>query len=214
MASCQWRARRATPPPAPWDSGATAIHTAATSTSRLEFHILRNRTDGITRAQMLSGRGRHARSIGGQLQVFADSAYTRDRFAGLELQLTVTGGLSSRTPPGRRHRLAVDGGLGITSERRRGDDERRFATATSALHYMWAFRTGSEFTHVTQLNADLQSGRNWRTNSETAVSVPVSRMLSLRLSNGFDFRHAPVPGFKRSDLRTTVSLVVALRRRS
>ena len=53
-------------------SGATAIHTAATSTSQLEFRVLRNRTDGVTRAQVLTGRGRHARNVGGLLQVFAD----------------------------------------------------------------------------------------------------------------------------------------------
>ena len=64
------------------------------------------------------------------------------------------------------------------------------------------------------MNADLQSGRNWRTNSETAVSMPMSRMLSLRFSNGLDFRHAPVPGFRRTDVRTALSLIVTLRRHS
>ena len=128
-------------------SGATAIHTAPTSTSQLEFRVLRNRTDGVTRAQVLTGRGRHARNVGGRIQVFAASGYERDRFAGLAHQLTVTGGLSSRSTLGARQRFSVDGGLGVTSERRLGGEDRQFATATSALHYTWVFRLGSEFTH-------------------------------------------------------------------
>jgi hypothetical protein len=59
-------------------------------------------------------------------------------------------------------------------------------------------------------NADLKSASNWRTSTTTALSVSFRSVLSLRASHAIEYRHAPVVGFGRSDMRTAVTLVCSM----
>jgi putative salt-induced outer membrane protein YdiY len=60
----------------------------------------------------------------------------------------------------------------------------------------------------------LDSTAEWKVAQETAVTVVITSLLSLKVSNIIRFANAPVPGFKATDTLTSVALVLTFERRS
>lgn len=69
----------------------------------------------------------------------------------------------------------------------------------------------ADITQDLRLNADLQSAANWHGTTATAVTITVTRVVSLRFSHALEYRHAPVAGFGRTDARTAIALVLSVR---
>lgn len=190
-----------------------AMHRAARSVTELHVGYLTSSADNITRARSTTLRARHAVTVTKQLGVFGRGAYARDRFAGIANRATIEGGLTYAATLPPRHSLQADAGVGFTSEARVGADTLRFAIATGSGQYGWAFRTGSEFQESATITADLGQGTNWRATNTLAVTVSMTTILSLKASNTVEYRHLPVPGFGRTDVRTAVALVFSFDRR-
>jgi putative salt-induced outer membrane protein YdiY len=112
-----------------------------------------------------------------------------------------------------RHQLTFEGGVGFTAEERVAADTLRFATGTGTARYVWQVATGSEFREEVGLIADLGEGRNWRAANAAALSVALTRLLSLKISNDIEYRNLPVFGFRRTDMRTAAAIVLTLRAR-
>jgi hypothetical protein len=56
------------------------------------------------------------------------------------------------------------------------------------------------------------SGRNWRAKNALTLQATLTRMLSVKLSHAIEHRHEPVPGFGRTDSRTSAALVFSFRK--
>jgi putative salt-induced outer membrane protein YdiY len=113
----------------------------------------------------------------------------------------------------RTHTLVLEGGLGWTGEQRLDMASPQFATATGALDYRWVIAPGTELREEAKFDADLESVDNWRTANTTALSISLMSVLSLRASLAIEYRHTPVTGFRRTDMRTAVALVFSLTQR-
>jgi putative salt-induced outer membrane protein YdiY len=144
------------------------------------------------------------------MQMFGAASYARDRFAGIDDRITATAGVACTVSVPSSQSLTLEGGLGWTGEQRLDLATLRFATATGALDYSWTVLPGTELSEEATIYADLESLRNWRTSNTTALSVSLTRVLSLRASHAIDYRRTPVAGFGRSDMRTAVALVFSL----
>jgi putative salt-induced outer membrane protein YdiY len=194
-------------------AGGELVHRRAAATTRASAAFLTSEAGAVTRARSLTMKARYGVKAADRVELFGDGAYARDRFAGIDHRAAFTGGVSYAAPLAAPHALTADGGLGVTVERRLDGARLRFATATGALHYAWAVAPGTELTQELTLDADLQTRRNWRGASATAVSVTLTRLLSLKASHAVEYRHAPVAGFGRTDMRTAAALVLSLQRR-
>ena len=71
---------------------------------------------------------------------------------------------------------------------------------------------GAELTGELGLAADLGTAGNWRGTSRTALTATVTQLLSLKASHALEYRHAPVTGFGRTDMRSGVALVFSVQR--
>ncbi len=89
----------------------------------------------------------------------------------------------------------------------------RFATGSGALDYKWTGLRGAEVSEHVGFIGDLQAAANWRGTSMTAVVVTLTRVVSLKVSHAAEYRHVPVAGFKRMDMRTAAALVLSVQRR-
>jgi putative salt-induced outer membrane protein YdiY len=191
--------------------GGSLTHRHQTRTSGASIAFFTNEVDGVTEAESIGARIRHGIQVRDRLQIFGEGSYGRDRFAGLDDRVVVAGGLSYATSVRRSHVITADGGFGFTSEDRLDGRHLRFASATGAVRYAWEIKPTADVTQDIRLNADLQSAANWHGTTATAVTVTVTRVVSLRFSHVLEYRNAPVAGFGRTDARTAITLVLSVR---
>lgn len=194
-------------------AGTSALHRAAAANTRASVAFLNSETDAVTKARSLTAQIRHGLQVADRIELFGDAAYSRDRFSGIDARVALAGGAAFTATLARQHVLRSEGSVGFTSEARVDATRLRFATATGALNYRWTVSPGTTLTQDAGLTADLGTPENWRGASATVVSVMLSRRLSLKASQAIEYRNRPVTGFKRTDLRTAVALVVSLQRR-
>ena len=191
--------------------GGNLTHRKHRRTSGASIAFFTNQVDGITEAESVAARIRHGIQVRDRLQIFGEGSYGRDRFAGLDDRVVVTGGVSYEASLRRSHAITADGGFGFTSEDRLDGRDLRYATATGAVRYVWEMKPAADFTQEIRLNADLQSVANWHGTTATAVTVTLSRVVSLRFSHSLEYRNAPVAGFGRTDARTAMAMVFSVR---
>ena len=195
-------------------AGGVALHRTDRTTTRAAVAFLSSEADEVTNARSVTVEGRHGIRVRQGLDVFGQGAYARDRFVGIQDRVATGAGLAYTTAWPRRQTLRVEGSLGYTAERRLDLTTQRFATGTGGLKYVWTLAPGAEFSETVELIADLQQAGNWRGTSSTALVVSLTRRLSLKASHAIEYRHAPVAGFGRTDMRSTAAFVLSLQRRA
>jgi len=183
------------------------------STSHLRFAYVSSVVDDVTEARATTVQGRHAINLREHFAFFARAGYTRDRFAGIDNRVGVDVGLAYTTGRAPRHQLTFEGGAGFTAEDRIAEETLRFATATGTVRYVWQIAAGSELRDEAGIISDLSDGQNWRAANAAALSVAITQLLSLKVSNEVEYRNLPVTGFERTDVRTAAAVVLSLRKR-
>lgn len=192
--------------------GAQMFHQRDRRESKVSTTFLTSQADGVTKARSLGVAARHAVSVAERLQTYGEAGYARDRFAGIDHRITATAGVAYAMRLRPPHSLTVQGGLGMTIERRLDLSTLRFMTATGVVDYGWTIAPGVRLDQNATLTADLASARNWRGASVTVLGVTLTRVLSLRATHALEYRNQPVTNFGRTDMRTAVSLVFTMNR--
>lgn len=193
--------------------GTNVTHRTRATSTRASIAFLTNEVDAVTRARSVMMQARHGFHVAERVDLFGEVSYARDRFAGINDRTVTSVGAAYRAALPRRHVLTGEGSIGFTVEHRLDATNLRFATATGALQYEWTIVPGSELSQDMGLNADLEVAGNWRGASLTALRVTLTRLMSLKMSHAIEYRHAPVAGFGRVDMRTAAALVFSLQRR-
>jgi putative salt-induced outer membrane protein YdiY len=188
-------------------------HQAGRWRTRGRAALLTSEADAVTRARTITASARQSARVSARADVFGRIDYARDRFAGIENRATVEFGSAVPVPLPPRHRLTVDAGVGVTSERRLDADDLRFAVASGTFAYIWQIAPGTDLRDDLAITADLGSGRNWRAANALAMTLVLNRLLSIKASQSIEYRHFPVPGFRRIDTRSAIALVVNVQQR-
>jgi putative salt-induced outer membrane protein YdiY len=192
--------------------GTNVTHLTDVTRTRAQVAFLTSEVDAVTRARSFTMQARHGIRVGRRVELFGDGSYGRDRFAGIDNRATTTAGIAytALVPP--RHALTAEGSIGFTAEQRLDATNLRFAMAASAVRYAWTIVPGTQLTEDIALNADLESAENWRGTNSLAITVALTRLLSLKASHALEYRNRPVAGFGRMDTRTSAALLISLRR--
>jgi putative salt-induced outer membrane protein YdiY len=193
--------------------GTNVTHRTHATRTRASIAFLTNEVDAVTRARSVLMQARHGLHVAERVELFGEGSYARDRFAGINDRTVTSVGAAYRASLPRSHALTAEGSIGFTVEHRLDATNLRFATATGALQYVWTIVPATELSQDIGLNADLEVAGNWRGASLTAVRVALTRLLSLKMSHAIEYRHMPVTGFGRVDMRTAAALVFSLQRR-
>lgn len=192
--------------------GSTMLHRGVHTTTRASASFLTSETDAVTNARTSLVQARQGVRLTPRFDLFAEASYARNRFAGIEQRSTAAIGAAVKAPL-FTHVLTAEGSVGVTAEHRVGGTDLRFLTGTAALTYAWTIRPGVALTNDVALIGDVETAGNWRGTNATTVSITLSRLLSFKASHAIEYRHAPAPGFGRSDQRTAAALVVSMQRR-
>ena len=192
--------------------GAQLAHRANSQRTEVSTRFLTSQADDVTNARTLTMEARHGFTMTERFQMFGEASYARDRFAGIDDRVTGTAGVAYTVPVPRAQSLTLEGGLGWTVEQRLDLATLRFASATGAVDYRLTIVPATELREEAAFNADLESAGNWRASNTIALSVSLTSVLSLRASHAIEYRHMPVAGFGRSDMRTAVTVVFSMTR--
>jgi putative salt-induced outer membrane protein len=188
------------------------IHQRERSTSRVQVSLVSSETDGVANARSMDVQGRHAVDLRDALAIFGRLAYARDRFAGIDSRVALDFGVSYTAVDSPVHTLTLEAGGGVTSEGRVETEDLRFGVATGTVAYSRQITPTLEVRDELALTADLMSGSNWRAKNALALQASLTRMLSVKLSHAIEHRHEAVPGFGRTDSRTSAALVFSFRK--
>ncbi len=180
--------------PAPWET-------------RLKVGYLRNDTRGETTAQSFVLTLRAQRPIKPRLSGYGQYGYQRDRFAGILDRNALEAGLAYSWIDTAPHALVVDAGVGYANEQRLVGDDISTATLGGGAVYRLKISETSELSEDGHIVLSLSDGGDWRYANTVAVTAKMTTVFSLKLSNALRYVHAPVDGFKRTDVVTAVALV-------
>jgi putative salt-induced outer membrane protein YdiY len=168
---------------------------------------VRSATDDEDTAESLVLDLRQSRTISPRADVFGRAAYLRDRFAGISHRTTIDAGFGWLVVDEAPHSLKVDAGAGATHEDRLAGGNETFGIGTLGALYRWRFSESSELTDQFLFTADLGDAPNWRTQNALALTVAMTRVLSVKVSYDLKRINRPVPGFQPTDTMLTAALV-------
>ncbi|HJS43033.1 MAG TPA: DUF481 domain-containing protein [Gemmatimonadales bacterium] len=171
--------------------------------------IIYGNTDGAPTAESYDADVRVARAVSPRVGVYAFVAYQRDPFAGLATRWSGGPGLTAGLMRSARDTLSLEAALTQQSERTTAAIERSFGATRTAALFKHVFPSAASFTQSLEWIANLKTSADYRLNSETALTAPLSKKIGLRLSYVIRFDNQPEPTFKKTDKILTTGIQVA-----
>jgi putative salt-induced outer membrane protein YdiY len=138
---------------------------------------------------------------------FAEYAYFRDEFAGVEHRNELMAGVSYKVVDRALHALSVDGGLGYVNERRTAGSDVSSGTFAFGGRYRWQLSPSAELSEDARLTGTFAEATDWRGDDVVSIAARPTSLFSLKVSNTIRYVNAPVPGFQTTDTNTAIALV-------
>jgi putative salt-induced outer membrane protein len=172
--------------------------------------VLLGKTSGKQTAESYDAGVRAQRAVSGRIGVFAIAIYQRDPFAGLASRWSGGPGVAVGLLRSAHDTLGVETALTEQRERSTAAVSRSFAATRSAALFKHSFAASASLSEALEWVANLKTSPDYRLNSETALTAPLSRQIALRVAYVIRFDNQPEPGFKKSDRILTTGVQVAL----
>jgi putative salt-induced outer membrane protein len=188
-------------------AGLDAVYQPAPWKAELKASFVTNQADGKETARRLTASLRADRNLSLRFALYAQGAYLRDRFAGIEGQEIVQSGGQYAILPGPVHTLSASVGLAYTKEQRIEAADRSFLGASAGISYHWALAPTSVFEEDIGYLPDFEDSSDWRMNAATSLTTSINSVLAVKLSHELAYVHSPVPGKRRTDSTFLASIV-------
>ena len=182
----------------------------------LKGAYLKAATDGETTAESLAGSLRGSRDLTPQLDVYANTAYLRNRFSGIENLWGFDGGAGWKFLNSPVVFLRLEAGVGWAHEEdlllpppaESITTTKSYATVKSGLAFKWQFSKIAGFTNDFTFLEDLDDTANWFITDKAAITAQMTSIFALQASWTLLYRNQPTsPAFGHTDTATAISLV-------
>lgn len=174
---------------------------------RGKANYVRNESDDELKAEAVKALFRASRTFTDRLSAFGEYGFLHDQFAGIESRNTIDGGVTIAIVRPQPHALDFDVGLGYAHENRVVDEDLSTAQGLTGARYKFTLSETAEITDDLNFSFSFSDSEDWRTGNTVALTVKVTTILSLKVSNVIRFVNAPVADFKTTDTLTSVALV-------
>ena len=174
---------------------------------KLKAGYVHNRSDGDLTAESFNSLLRAGRTVHHRISTFGEYGFQRDRFAGVRNRQTIDTGVSYIVLDEAPQKLTIDGGFGYAHESRLTGRRLSTATLNSGAEYAVQVTEAGRVTEEAHLVFSPAMDEDWRYTNIAAVSAKMSTLLSLKLSNTVNYVNFPAPGFRTTDVLTSVALV-------
>lgn len=168
------------------------------------------KTNGTRTAESYDVTARAERALSARIGVFVGGEFQRDPFAGLASRWSGGPGIGIAVVRTTRDSLGVESAL--TDQQERGTDglSQSFAATRTAAFFKHTLTGTAAVSEGLVWDQNLKTGDDYRLNSETALTAPLSKKIGLRVSYLVRFDNQPEPGFKKSDRILTTGIQIAM----
>ncbi len=180
--------------------------------ARNKFSFVRNQADGVLAAKAFEYASRVQKTLNGRASTFAEYDFFRDPFAGVIRRQAGTVGFALNALARPRQSLHVDLGFGYTNERRTTGENVSSGSYLVGADYKATLSANADLTDDLRVSGIFDDARNWHAEHTVAITTKLAGGLSLKVSNALRFANFPPPGFRRTDLVTSVALVAKFTR--
>lgn len=186
--------------PAPWTFSLNAAYLRSSS---------RDDTTGekVLTAEQFKGGLKGSRDLTAAIDIYTGGTYLRNTFSGLDSLIGIGAGAGYKLFNTPSQFLRTEAGFGYTWENQTTGLDRNYANAHLGIGYKWVFSKTAQFTNDFGFLLDLADTNNWIINDTAAVTATLTSVFAIKASWTILYRKEPVPGFKKTDTATAVSLV-------
>lgn len=166
-------------------------------------------TNHLASANQLRGAVRSDYSFERRVSAFAGVSYERNRFAGFTRRTDEILGLSWKALAEAMDSLSLDGGGVLTQEADVDGTSKHFPAARLAAAYKHAFTKASYFQQLGEYVPNLQSGGEYRVNTESALVAPLSAHAGIKIGYAVRFNSKPPATFGTTDRVLTTGMQIS-----
>lgn len=173
-----------------------------------QFRAIYGETDGTPTAEAYEGSLRGDRAVAKRLTAFGFVAWNRNPFAGIAERWAEGAGMAYKAIEAPRDTLTVEDALSLEQQRSVAGTDDAFTVNRAGLAYKHMFGAAAAFTQTLEWLANFDVGEDQRINSESVVTAPISKQISMRVSYLIRFDNLPEPGFEDTDRVFTTGLQI------
>lgn len=155
--------------------------------------------DGEQTSNLLFANWRSDYALNDWLAVFGYAGYDRNTFAGISRRFEETSGLAAKLLAREDDILGFEVGLGLTQQRSTLGESNDFTALRTGTAYRHNFSENSYFTQAVEYLPSLEVGEDYRINSETALTAPLSSHLAIKAAYQLRYDNLPEPLRKKGD---------------
>jgi len=164
--------------------------------------------DSITTEQW-QGSVRGDRSLTPHVGLFLLTELGRNVFAGVRSRVSPSFGVTAIAAEGPRDTLRLEAGGGYTWQHGiPPDTNRAYAAGRAAAIYRHRLGPKAAFDQLFEYYPNFSVGADFRINSESAISAPITTGIALKAAYIVHFEGLPSPGFKKTDRILTTGVQV------
>ncbi|MGH7523247.1 MAG: DUF481 domain-containing protein [Gemmatimonadales bacterium] len=166
--------------------------------------------DSVT-AELWRGDVRGDRAIGGRASLYGAAEFERNTFAGIRLRSAQTLGLSVIAEASAHDTLRAEVGGGYSEEKAvpPGAD-RNYAAGRAAIVYHRSLGPKASVDQTVEYLPNFKTSQDYRINSETAITAPISRAIAMKASYVIRYEGLPQPGFENTDTILVTGVQITL----
>lgn len=167
-----------------------------------QFSLVYGRSKGTTVTSMYRASLRADYALQKTFGIYAAVNYERNVFAGLASRIATATGLTAQLLADPRHRVSLEGGVSVTSQRSVDPLKRPnvdFLGGRAATAYTQKLGTKASFAQTVELLPNFREVEDLRINTESTVLAPITRQVGVKLSYVIRYDGLPQPGFLSTD---------------
>lgn len=179
------------------------------------FALVYGKSEGIQSANSRQLRARADYTVAARLAAYGFAGYERNRFAGIDHRTDQGVGMALAAWRDDHNELDLEAGAGLVQESLFPDPEldatvsHRFVSGRGALRYRHRFTKTAYVQQSLEYLPNVEHGRDFRINSESALIAPISRHFGLKAGYLIQYNHLPPSAdLARTDRMLTTGLQV------
>ena len=173
-----------------------------------EVIVIEGRSHGAETAAQYATDLRVDRAFSPRFGAYAIAGWYRNPFAGIGRRFDEGFGLTAKIVSRPHDVLSGEAGTSFIQERNTALLENSFSAGRGALLYKHNFTDAATLQEAAELLVDLQHSDDRRVNSETSLTAPLSKRISLKVAYLLRFQNLPEPGFKKTDRVLTMGVQI------
>lgn len=173
-------------------------------------NYLRAEQDGVLTAKKLLVGARGTRELLTDVDLFVAGSVLNDEFAGLDSRVIGAAGATYKYLNGPEHDLAFDVGVTVTRDDLVAGKTETYPGGLAAARYAWTISKTAKLTEDLSFLPSFEETKDWRIESKAGLQAAVSANVAIKLTYALRYANRPVPGFRKTDTQTAVSLVMTV----